>query len=289
MNCAHCTAPMTGRKRMYCDKTCSNAAHAARHKPNCSADECTNPRNAAKGLCKTHYNRTLTERHKARSVACVWCGTVKQTTSGSAKRKYGFTCSYECRRLITFGARTELPADHWARWYGKTSDWAPRKDDAEPRSTFQCGTCADCAALIVEPATQTPSEYCSRSCARRSAKRRRRAREHGAPGDFTLTQIVKQYAKQGNTCAYCKQPAIGLPDPEHVLPLSRGGRNDMSNLVASCRACNTSKGDLTLSEWAAVRTARGLTAVDTTLHGVEYNHLYRTEATTSAWRHRLVA
>ncbi|WP_162238890.1 HNH endonuclease [Microbacterium sp. Leaf320] len=94
---------------------------------------------------------------------------------------------------------------------------------------------------------------------------------------------MRQYQRQGNVCAYCKQPADGLPDPEHVLALSRGGRNDMSNLVASCRACNADKIDLTLSEWKISRERRGLPPVDTELHAPEYRHLAHNEPTSPAY------
>lgn len=49
------------------------------------------------------------------------------------------------------------------------------------------------------------------------------------------------------TCVYC-----GAKDPlacDHVIPRSRGGRNEMSNLVTACRPCNSSKRDRLLSEW----------------------------------------
>lgn len=47
-------------------------------------------------------------------------------------------------------------------------------------------------------------------------------------------------------CAYC-----GLPGNtgDHVLPLSRGGRSELRNVVCACSRCNTSKGARTLSEW----------------------------------------
>lgn len=84
---------------------------------------------------------------------------------------------------------------------------------------------------------------------------------------------MRQYARQGHTCAYCRMPCSGLPDPEHVTPLSRGGRNDMSNIVAACRACNGDKRDLTLSEWEEDRASRGLPPVDTTLAAPAFYHL----------------
>lgn len=41
-------------------------------------------------------------------------------------------------------------------------------------------------------------------------------------------------------CAYCGAPADTV---DHIVPLSRGGTDDPSNLRSACRACNTRKRD----------------------------------------------
>lgn len=50
-------------------------------------------------------------------------------------------------------------------------------------------------------------------------------------------------------CAYCSKPTARL-EREHVKPLHRGGRHDVSNIVPACRKCNSSKRErLLLTEW----------------------------------------
>ena len=44
------------------------------------------------------------------------------------------------------------------------------------------------------------------------------------------------------TCHYCKGPANTA---DHILPVSQGGTNEVSNLLPSCRPCNSSKKDKT--------------------------------------------
>ncbi len=48
-------------------------------------------------------------------------------------------------------------------------------------------------------------------------------------------------------CVYCgrRQKALTI---DHVMPLSRGGKNDFDNCVACCRPCNNKKGDRTPHE-----------------------------------------
>lgn len=246
----------------------------------CNQADCSKPMKA-RGMCGTHYNREFhPNRHALKAGTCVVCGTETLRSTGGG-RKYGFTCSLKCRRDLTFGQSCEIPEDHWARMYGATCTWTP---PAPEKAAFRCGECQECGASFTEPAGYA-SNYCSPQCAKRMGRRRRRAREHNAPGEYRWVDVMRQYRKQGYACAYCMTACTGLPDPEHVVPLSRGGRNDTSNLVAACRGCNADKGDLTLDEWRVDRERRHLTPVRTRLTGTAYNHLMVTKTTKPAWRH----
>ena len=58
------------------------------------------------------------------------------------------------------------------------------------------------------------------------------------------------YARDHNICAYCgEEYQIGQLTIDHVLPSSRGGKNDWTNCVTSCQRCNQSKGNKTPEEW----------------------------------------
>lgn len=56
----------------------------------------------------------------------------------------------------------------------------------------------------------------------------------------------EDYAPPNYLCAYC-----GVKDPrtkDHVIPKSRGGSDDLSNLVWACNRCNSKKGARTPEE-----------------------------------------
>ena len=64
-------------------------------------------------------------------------------------------------------------------------------------------------------------------------------------------QRMKKDAEMSNICLESVDPALAYPDPrspslEHVVPLSRGGAHDPSNVVIAHLRCNLSKGARTL-------------------------------------------
>jgi hypothetical protein len=183
---------------------------------------------------------------------------------------------------------------HWDQRGAWSSAWSAPKEAVAPSrpqpaiaGILVAGQCHDCGTPFVAMSRTGVAKFCSDQCANRTARRNRRAREHDAPGTFRFSDIMRQYRVQGRVCAYCEKPCSGLPDPEHVVPLSRSGRNDMSNLVAACHMCNSDKCDLTLEQWAEDRARRRLPPVNTSLHEdrKRYPLLMRYEASGKAQRH----
>lgn len=69
-------------------------------------------------------------------------------------------------------------------------------------------------------------------------------------------KFVYQYGK----CYYCgltveqrEPPHPRAATLDHLLPLSKGGKSAMSNLVLACFRCNNEKGDLTETEYRRFR------------------------------------
>lgn len=52
-------------------------------------------------------------------------------------------------------------------------------------------------------------------------------------------------ARDGNRCCWCKREfsADLHPTFEHVIPISRGGKNNLGNLMLACQPCNEAKDD----------------------------------------------
>ncbi|MFD3815028.1 HNH endonuclease [Streptomyces rubiginosohelvolus] len=149
---------------------------------------------------------------------------------------------------------------------------AYRHADLTPRPCLRCG------------ATFTPkqsaSAHCSRLCSRRTTyaryrkervaaavawaranptmraaianqnKARRRQWMQTNPGSVGVSSrdwvtLVRHYHRH---CAYCGGNKGGI-HMDHVIPISRGGRHAIGNVLPACQGCNLSKGAKLLAEW----------------------------------------
>ncbi len=82
---------------------------------------------------------------------------------------------------------------------------------------------------------------------RRVALNRRRARERDAGGAFTAKEWLALVSQHAGRCAYCG--ATGPLHADHRTPLSRGGRNDIANILPACPRCNLRKSTSTEREF----------------------------------------
>lgn len=77
---------------------------------------------------------------------------------------------------------------------------------------------------------------------------RRRARKRQA-GVLRVTDsdIARLAGRHSGRCAYCvTRPWEHL---DHVIPIARGGRHSIGNLLPACQPCNQSKNSRLLAEW----------------------------------------
>jgi 5-methylcytosine-specific restriction endonuclease McrA len=68
-----------------------------------------------------------------------------------------------------------------------------------------------------------------------------RARRAGAPGTLTFAGWIDIVRFYNYTCVRCGLTDVKL-SPDHVIPISQGGRHDASNIQPLCVGCNLRKG-----------------------------------------------
>lgn len=144
--------------------------------------------------------------------------------------------------------------------------------DLTPRPCERCGT-------IFTP-KQSASLFCSRLCSRRVTYARYRTQRVAAAAAWARANpemrraIAAQYKaarraweqlnpdsvgvdsrewrklvrRYRHRCAYCGGNDGGL-HMDHVIPLSRGGRHAIGNVLPACQGCNLSKGAKLVAEW----------------------------------------
>lgn len=104
------------------------------------------------------------------------------------------------------------------------------------------------------------AQYCSRACknwvvGRRNGHKRRSTLRSNDAAPFDIVEWRHVQNMFGGRCAYCGRS--GPLDQDHVIPLSRGGRHAIANIVPACRSCNSSKGNKFLVEWQLFLTKQG--------------------------------
>ena len=219
----------------------------------CDVDGCSR-KHVARGLCSTHYNQQhQPDRHRKVQVTCDWCGRV--VSKALTSQYQGRYCGMLCRDAACSPRRAcEVPPTHPSRSCAVPED--------HPSRLVVCrvvhGDCADCGRAFVVNYKGRHKRFCSRSCSRRVAKRLRRGREFGEGDAYTWTQVVKLHLAFDRECAYCGCDTTGTFEPDHVVPLSRGGHNTISNILPACQQCNAQKRDRTLAEWHSWRQQRAL-------------------------------
>ncbi len=85
----------------------------------------------------------------------------------------------------------------------------------------------------------------------RMHSQRRRAHEHAAEGTYTPAEWKSLCAEYDYKCVKCGQQVPLTVD--HVIPLSKGGRNSIDNIQPLCGPCNSGKKD----RIADYRTGKG--------------------------------
>ena len=87
---------------------------------------------------------------------------------------------------------------------------------------------------------------------RAAVENARRARKVGNGGSHTKTEWLALLIEYGNCCGYCGAGDNQL-SKDHATPLSRGGTDDIDNIIPACLPCNRRKHAKTADEfWASM-------------------------------------
>lgn len=246
MKCQTCNAYIEpnprGRKKLYCSKECQpyfvkpKGAGLA----NCqicgkSLDSVGSP-GRPKRNCSTKCRREKRARNIRKEVSAKSCEVCKATyLSNQPHTRF---CSFQCRTVSNRQLRAE---QHKAKILALYPDGM---------RTEICGWCNEPRTFDIRQST--PTAYhpeCSKEAqsARYRIKTVKRQKKT-TPHRISHEQIVREY---GPDCHICKEPIdlelarthrFGLT-VDHVIPVNKGGTDDMANLRPAHWICNVKKSD----------------------------------------------
>ena len=177
---------------------------------------------------KAYHDRYYQE-HKAEASANgkIWVAANPEKRL-AASRKY-----HEAHRAEGLARGTKYRADHVA-------------DELARHAAYRSAHRAELSSYNAAYDATHPEARAHRNAARR-------ARKIGNGGSHTLTQWLDKLTLFANCCAYCGE-AKPL-ERDHKIPLSRGGSDNIENIIPACRSCNASKNAKTAEEYIAYRMA----------------------------------
>lgn len=76
---------------------------------------------------------------------------------------------------------------------------------------------------------------------RRFHNRKRAAAKQGCASFESVDELWQMYHDQDGLCAYCETTLFGEFHIDHIVPLSRGGLDEVDNYAITCPTCNLQK------------------------------------------------
>ena len=183
---------------------------------------------------------------------CCTCGEVKETSMFNKDRSADDGFQHRCRACqSTIHRDKRIAAGLIVRGPKQTPEQrlalARDYNRLTNRSTIRRQDNYD-AVLASERASRQRNKEKNRP-----AKNARQSARNRALADRTFTILPKELRRlYAQPCAECG--AKDRQSLDHRIPLSRGGRHSIGNLMTLCQPCNASKHARFLTEWRRAKT-----------------------------------
>jgi hypothetical protein len=268
--CEAALPPRSRSDRKWCSRACQSWANKrANGEVVENAGRCTSCLQPLAGLyanakvCRSGKCRVWAQRHpgvphpSVTPRACKQCGESIDHLNGKAK-----FCSKNC---TSAWLREQDREGHNAR----ARAWQSSPEGRAYRQAYQQANAERRNQWAREDRLRNPERYAkywkqfaeANPAAVAENSRRRRARKLGNPDSVgvSVRDWERLVARYRGCCAYCGETAEPL-HMDHVVPLAKGGRHAIGNVLPACGRCNVRKHAMFLSVWRYRGRRRSLSA-----------------------------
>lgn len=192
--------------------------------------------------CRLKAESTKRCKGKKDEVRCAAASCAQPFTP----RTYKSTCcSAECARRVRYATDREHMIAYARQWYRRNREraairrkryYVAHKGDERATAKKWLSLNPDRARAITRRAS---AKYRSSGYGRKARRIRDVNRRDKRAGTMNLADWEKKLRRLGHRCSGCgSRDRIEI---DHIIPLSKGGTNDIHNLQPLCRTCNARK------------------------------------------------
>lgn len=250
--CINCGTINTKYKGNGLCTVCYNKLYEKNHKGKCSIckkERIISTRKNNKIICKPCYKKYY---YKIKKRKCIICERVERIDKIIENKPI---CRY-CNEKY---------------FYNKPKDTCHFCGDFKPRIGYKYGKpiCGSCYRIKFYKKPKRICDNCNkegyiniiingkkfcRKCYKSSIRKnyylaldhKRRGKIKGGGGNIS-EEDFNRILERDKSCVYCGSKQNLTFD--HILPISKGGKSDISNYVLACSKCNISKGKKNIFEW----------------------------------------
>lgn len=170
---------------------------------------------------------------------CTKCGIEKEYSAFSFHRGDLYPSCKQCAAEYTAANKERIAAYH-KEWYATAGKFQRRASSG--RFNFSTYSLAYREAHREEARARTAEWRRRNPSATKTYAAARRTRKTEAGGSFTSAEWAALKARYGNQCLCCGVSEEYVPlAADHVIPVSKGGSSDISNIQPLCKSCNSQK------------------------------------------------
>ena len=191
---------------------------------------------------------------------CTKCGLVKPLDEFYIKNSSKDHHTYKCKECFAKYSKEyhqknkELCRIRLQKWRAENSEYVKERDKKYRESNMEL-----CRAKERRYRERHPEKIAEKNKKYREshreyfynkAKERKSILKSRSDGTVTKEELNALFKSQNGCCAYCGCDLnVYGKHTDHVIPISKGGLNTISNIRWVCPTCNLSKGYKTEEEW----------------------------------------